>query len=296
MPIRRDIPEIPERFSTSSKNALTGSDDIKDTYYQDDSLRLRFTPQANGSSGVGPKSTSALSIFVVPTTNKSFDVKITMNIAAFAEIPKMDTNGIDILYKKDENNEFILDINGNPIVDTEIIEIKNAQDFAQQASVVNNHGIAAKANEYVKAADHLRSHILFFGSAESNPSASGFYFSDPYTTRTATKTISANNKDKAIPVPIYWMWTNTLGQIALPDNSYGLRSGLPILADTNTTDKATITAYLRANKNDIFANCDENTEGYITEVTSPSGDADLLTAAFNNLSSGYNMADNAIGT
>lgn len=281
-------------YNTGTAVTLHDTSDLVSEYYTDESLRLRFTP-ANGSVGVGPKSTAALNLFVVPNTDDSFDVKITMDIVSFAEIPKMDSDG-NILYKKDENDQDILDNDRNKIIDTEIIEIKNAGDFAKKANAVHNRGIAEKAAEYVKAAGHLRSHILFFGSAESNPTVSGYYFSDPYTTRTATKTVGSNNMGKAVPVPIYWMWTNTLGQIALPDSRDNLRSGLPILADINTTDKSKITAYLKENKNDIFANCDENTEGYITAVTSPTEDTARLKTAFNNLSTGYNLADNAVGT
>ena len=225
-------------YSSGASGTFTDSSDNNTyTFYQADSLKLRFTPVDDPSTtdineeenppDIGPGSSAALSLFVVPNTDSAINVKITMNVVAFAEIQKMENGSLK--YKKNDNNEFILDSNGNRIVDTEIVEIKNTADFAQRANAVGNSGIADKAADYVKAAAYLGNHILFFGGAASDPETSGYYFTDPITTGTVTRSIPANNKGKAVAVPIYWMWTNTFGQIALTGSVDGLRTGIPIL-------------------------------------------------------------------
>lgn len=291
-------------YAEGVSQTLTDLSGVQGQYYADDSLRLRFTPTDNPATtdvdesvnppDIGPKSTAMLSLYAVPRTNSQVNVKITMNVVAFAEIQKME-NGRPV-YKKDEHDQYLLDSDGEKIIDTEIVEITNAQDFAARATAVNNTGVASRAEEYIQAAASLRSHILFFGGAESDPETAGYYFTDPLTTRTTTKTIPSGNQGKAVPIPLYWMWTNTFGQIALPGSASGQRMGLPILADTDTVGKALITSYLIANQEDMFLNYSSSTESYITAVTTPTDDASLFRTAFGNLSSGYNLADNAIGS
>ena len=264
-----------------------------------ESIKLRYDTSLSDSAEVRPGIGDTLRLYIVPKTNSAVDVRITLNISAFVSVSKMDQNG-NILYKT-ENGQQVLDTNGNPIVDTELIEVTNAADFASEVrSKTNNNGVAADASNYVKAADYLRGHILFFGgegdTSESTPEAQRYYYTTPYTSGVIDAAIPANKLNTPVPVPIYWMWINTLGQIALPDNSSQQRRGYPILADSNTDDKAIIKTYLIDNRANIFANNDSNTVDYINAVTSTNTTPETFSTAFSALSKGYNRADNYIGT
>jgi hypothetical protein len=89
------------------------------------------------------------------------------------------------------------------------------------------------------------------------------------------------------------MWTDTLGQLLLPDNSSGKRNGLPILADTDTTGKAAVKQYLISEKEKVFANSNVISDSYINDIA----DTELFDAEkFKLLSNGYNNADFSIGS
>lgn len=284
-------------------------------YYKDDSLLLRFdpvddptTPNVNeelNPPDIAPGGSGSLNLYIVPKNNDSFNVKITLNVIAFAEFEKK--NGNATVYKKDENNQNILDAAGNPIPDTVLVEITNTSDFADAATNAGNTTVAADAANYVKAASYLKGHILFFGEQNQNNN-SAYYYADPLyysasngqpvqQARTKIITIEASNKDQMIPIPIYWMWTNTLGQIALPDNVSEKRNGLPVLSDSNAVGKNALKEYLKSNRAEIFANNSNNTSGYIDIVTAHVDSAtNFDTVAFKDLSDGYNQADYEIGT
>ena len=287
-------------YSDGSSQSLYNESSVLGDYRVADSLKLRYTPVADdpatvnvnedNTSDIGPGSHGKLNLFVIPKTDASIDVKVTLNVTSFAAIEEKDTNGNTLMQ------------NGAPKL--KIIEIKDAADFAAQANAVNNSAEAAKANDYVNAAKYLRGHIMFFGAAESNPQTSGYYFSTPYITREIDKTIPSGNNGTAVQVPIYWMWTNTLGQIALPNNVSNQRNGLPIISDTTPDEKAEITTYLIDNGADIFSNYNaDTTPGYIDTVTTAWNASNFnnsefkatFDAAFSNLSQGYNASDNAIG-
>ena len=224
---------------------------------------------------------------MIPKTDDALKLKISLNIISYAELEKKDTEGNTLL--DDDNNAI-----------TEIVEIISTEDFAQKANALNNSDEAEKAEDYVKAAKFMKGHILFFGDMGdilNDTKSLRYYFSRPITERSFEQEIPTGNATKAIPIPIYWMWTNTFGQIALPDNISGQRSGYPILADSNTEDKTLITSYLLTNREDVFANNGENTDANITSVTTKVDSADAFdNSAFVNLSKGYNQADNFIGT
>lgn len=256
---------------------------VPGTYYTGDSLLLRFNPaqqdDLNTSNvnesylpDIAPGSSGELSLYVIPKNDSAMTVRVSLNVVAFAAIEDMTNNG-----------------------EKTIIEIKDAADFASKATELGNNIAADDAANYVAAANYLKGHILFFGGKGDTTNATEslrYYFTTPYTTRTFDKSIGAGNEGKAVQVPIYWMWTNTLGQILLPDNASGQRSGYPILANTDTTGKAAIKTYMINNRSDIFKNNGESTVNDIISVASASFDGN----AFKTLSSGYNEADYMIGT
>ena len=275
--------ERPEYETGESRTITENNENV--VYYTADSLRLMFTPETDNPKteanesippDIAPGSSGELSLYVIPKTNDSLNVKVSLNVAAFAEIDNVNNSG----QKK-------------------VIEIKDAADFAAKAYAVGNTVEAAKATDYVNAAKYLRGHILFFGAegdTTNQTESSRYYYTTPYTTRIIKQPITAGNEGKAVKVPVYWMWTNTLGQIALPDNISSKRNGYPILNDSNTGDKAKIKTYLISNKEEIFANSGSNTETYINAVTATVTAENFNNTAFTELSTGYNQADYLIGT
>ena len=282
----------------------------EEAYYKTgttDSILLRFDA---GDSEIGPGGNGFLNLYVIPKLDTEMDVKVTLNVVAYAELDKYeeatdpetgDTVYVPV-YKKDDNEEYILDDDGNKIVETEIVEITTASEFTTKAAAIHNSEAVSNVNDYINAAKYLQGHIMFFGEAgdtsNSTTEASRYYYKTPYTTRIINKHIDEDNKDKAVAVPIYWMWPNTLGQIALPNNVSEERSGYPVLADSNTEGKALITTYLNTYGNSIFDNYNASTTpGYITAVTTVVANASQFnTTAFDDLSKGYNDADHLIGT
>lgn len=191
-------------YTAGTSGTYSDVNNSEGTYYVGDSLLLRFDPARQDDSqtaedesippDISPGSSGELSLYIIPKTNESQKVKVSLNVVAFAEIHDKTAGGA----KK-------------------IIEIKDASDFASKAYAVNNTSAAEDAADYVAASNYLKGHIMFFGGQgdTTNPTESSrYYFTTPYTARTFNKTIDAGNEGKAVKVPIYWMWTNTLGQIA----------------------------------------------------------------------------------
>lgn len=251
-------------------------------------LMLRYD---TGYSEIGPGDSGSLSLYVIPRNNNAQEVDLSLRVIPFAEI-EVKQNG-EPVYKTDpDTGDFILDdTTGQKIPETVIVEVSSAAALLEEADWLT----AAEAQTYVNAAAYLRSHIMFFG-AEGNTTTGAestrYYYSTPYTDRTITATIPANNKDKPVQVPLFWMWPNTLGQLALPDASAGNRSGYPIVADSDTTGRAAIKQYMIDELNTVFA--DVSTLGInaamINTVTSG-----YQKVPFETLSKGYNRADLAIG-
>lgn len=299
------IEELASEYQEGTSATLEDENGHTGTYYLSDSLQLRFDPvyQDNPLTPetderylphIGPGSGGALSLYVVPHSNEASDIRVTLNVVAFAEIDKFEMvqeNGEQVPHK----------------IGTELVEIGTAQDFATQANTLHNTEAASEAADYVRAVGFLRSHLLFFGGTGNTTAAdesSRYYYTTFYPDRTIEKSITAGNEGKAVAVPVYWMWTNTFGQVALPDNISGERSGYPILADNDsqkqidsTTHTSVISEYVTENRAEIFANNGANTESHITAVTTPvNSSADFDYPAFTDLSRGYNQADYAIGT
>ena len=129
--------------------------------------------------------------------------------------------------------------------------------------------------------------------------ASQYYYKDPITNGYFTKTFENARKNEPKKVTIYWMWTNTLGQIALKNNTNLVnveRSGLPIVEDVldsasaealSASDKGKVIQYLKDNKTKIFKD---------VTVTDTEIDNAKTETNFKKLSTGYNNADFAIGS
>ena len=258
------LSQTSEYVDGSSAN-LNDSNNLSVTYYMGDSLILRFDPRQPDNPettdvderylpDIGPGQSGKLNLYIIPKLDSQINVTVSLNITAFAEIDKYRTVDVTVL-DEDTGDPKIDPDTGEPLTTTEtqqdgttIIRITNETDFVSAANAAGNTEAAGSANDYVKAAGYLKGHILFFGgegdTSAGTAEANRFYYTYPYTTRnddsqiTFTFSVPANNRGKAVEVPIYWMWTNTFGQIALPDNVSGQRNGYPVLADD--ADKASV--------------------------------------------------------
>ena len=280
------------------------------TYYTGDSILLRYD---TGESEVGPDDSGELSLYVIPKSNDAMKVKISLNVIAFAEIEKKDSTGKTVTKT----------IDGKTVPDTVLVEITDEAAIRTAATNAGNTEVADSASDYVSAANYLKGHIMFFGGRgdTTNETESLRYsYVTPYTTRTISKFITANNEGKAIQVPIYWMWTNTLGQIAFKKNN-SLRNGMPVVADMTdaqiaaipndpVTDKEKVIQYLKDNKNSVLKDWNDILTGdellqtlntnpnpkTISEVVDGLIDNIDNSNNFNRLSDCYNAADFLIGT
>lgn len=284
---REVITDQRSEYVDGTSGTYVDESDVEGTYYVGDSLLLRFDPTQQDDSvtsgenesylpDIAPGSSGELSLYVIPKSDNEMTVRVSLDVVAFAEIEDPDNSG-----------------------QTEIIEIKDAADFAERANAVHNSTAAAEAAEYVAAAEYLKGHILFFGG-EGNTSdgaeSTWYYYTNPYTERAFDQTVAEGNEGKAVRVPIYWMWTNTLGQILLPDNASGQRSGYPIVADSDTEAKAALKTYMINNRAGVFKNNGSDTVEKIDSVAQTAAAADFDINAFKSLSAGYNEADYMIGT
>ena len=329
-------PEYVEGSSGTYSN-LSGT---SDTYYTGDSLCLRFDPvddpsttdvnEALNPPDMAPGSSGELNLFVIPKVDTALNVKVSINVVAFAEVEKKNNN--ETVYKKDDEGEYITDAGGNKIPDTEIVEITNAQDFSSAVSTkTNNTVVASEASAYVDAASYLRGHILFFGGegdTENSNARSRYYFTSPYIARTDDSQITfnypipSNKNGKAVQVPIYWMWTNTLGQIALKNNDSDKMNGISVVQNLTSeqissipndplTDKEKIIQYVKNNKDVVLKDWDdmEFTAEELLQTLNTNENPKTLsqvvdgmidnfdnTNNFSRLSKCYNAADNDIGT
>ncbi|MGN0632876.1 MAG: hypothetical protein ACI4JW_03305 [Oscillospiraceae bacterium] len=260
------------------------ADIAENTYYKsgsNDKLLLRYD---TGESEIGPGDNGTLNLFVIPKQNGNLKVKVTLDVAVYVMLDNKDDEG-NTVYQQDENGDFALDESGNKIPVQTLTKI--SADMADADNRLTETDVA----EYLAAANYLKGHIMFFGGEGDTDNATEserYYYNTPYTTRMFTKTFESAEADKVYKIPIYWMWPNTLGQIALADNSTGQRNGYPILADSDSEGKALVAEYLKSNKASVFFNHTQITD----EILSNPGDSNN----FKLLSDGYNQADFKIGT
>ena len=280
------------------------------TYYTGDSILLRYD---TGASKIGPDDSGELSLYVIPKSDDAMKVKVSLNVVAFAEIEKKDAQGKTVTKVVD----------GKTVPDTVLVEITDEAAIRTAAANAGNTEVADSASDYVSAANYLKGHIMFFGGwgdTTNETESLRYSYVTPYTTRTISKSITANNEGKAIQVPIYWMWTNTLGQIAFKKNN-SLRNGIPVVADMTdaqiaaipndpVTDKEKVIQYLKDNKNSVLKDWNDILTGdellqtlntnpnpkTISEVVDGLIDNIDNTNNFNRLSECYNAADFLIGT
>ena len=272
------------------------------TYYtaeNTDGLLLRFSPLADDpatedidesqTSDIGPGSQGELSLYLIAKKDGVIDAFIDLNVVSFKAV-------------KDGDNEKLIEIGDGLTTDS---------------------GLTAAEITVCREADNfLKGHIMFFKDKNGSDPALYSYMT-PVTDGRIHFHIDNAENGTAYKVPIYWTWTNTLGQIALKTNENGLLDGIPVVEMTTDmgtvsapTDKALVLKYLKDNKSRVFKDLDilsglteeqktaydaletdEAKANYLAEVDIDTwiDNADERTY-FDLLSEGYNNADFSIGT
>ncbi len=255
-----------ELFSFGNKN-------YRVTNGNTDSLRLQYS---SGDSDIGPGSSGVCDLYVVSKINGTLKVNIAMNVIAYAYADKYDL----------ENGQKVSDGNDGYKTTSTLVAVSdiNTTDF---------NITAPQLAEVQKATDYLSGHIMFFEDESSGNAA--YTYVKPLTACTKIYQNTEAEEGAVYHVPIYWMWPNTLGQLALQSDT-GQRVGDPVVEETvvnlndeTETDKEKVLAYLWLNRNNVFTNSSTITSSdIIYQAATP--------ANFKALSDGYNAADYAVGT
>ncbi|SDB41285.1 hypothetical protein SAMN02910317_02070 [Ruminococcaceae bacterium FB2012] len=259
-------------FIKADNTYTYGDDEIISGYYLTDSsenqIKIRYTPSAVDETDFGPGSSGIIEFYVVPKQDGDLTVRINLDVIGFRELGETNTT------------------------------IKRVSELT-----VANSGLEQSViDQYKSAENYLKGHIMFFeeeGDTDENTlEDQRYYYEKPITTRTLDKTFINARKNVPQKVTVYWMWTNTLGQIALRNNTTGYRSDYPIVkdvangtSDISNTDKGKVIQYLKDNKNLVFTNYSEITDAIIDDANNASDKT-----SFKKLSDGYNDADFLIGS
>lgn len=259
-------------------------------------LMLRFTSETEDDPSttdydesipddIGPSSSGELNLYIVPSKSGPIDAYINLEVIAYTVIGTGD--------------------------EAEIIEVNDDLDTSSGLT-------AERVAECKLAADYLNGHIMFFEEEVNN---ANYSYRKPITDHVIHFTQANAVAGRAYKVPVYWMWPNTLGQLALKTNALLLRDGKAVVEETtsdgtaqNPTDKRLVLDYLKDNKDIIFRNLDvestlneqeaeayaemtdDEKEAYVSSIIDSWIEAADTHVNFNYLSDGYNTADFTIGT
>ena len=147
------------------------------------------------------------------------------------------------------------------------------------------------------AVDYINTHVMFFTGRNGSSKDDYEYYG-----------LISNKEEFNLTLKngvgtIYWIWPNTLGQIAFSTGESTYYTGTPVLYKTATSynaDRAAMTDYMTENRAAFFSgNGAEDYESLITSMytkwatTTPEPVSYM--AEYEKLSEGYNAADQAIG-
>ena len=269
-------------YTDGEETNISGIDHITSSNKQQ--IRLRYDPteqQLKKEDEIGPDSSGKIELYIVPKESGEMTVKLDLSMVAYHAVQK----------KQGE---------------TTVQELIKMSDLTTENSGLTQ----AQINQSIIAQDYLNGHMMFF---EEISTSEEYSYKKPVTQGYVTHKFQAQ-VNKPEKVTIYWMWTNTLGQIALKNNQSQQRKGLPVVQDSDAsegTDKKKVLDYLKENKAIVFKNLEKvaglsdeekagRTEQELEQAISDKIDQRIDNAAesenFTLLSEGYNSADFVIGT
>lgn len=286
------FPTVAPEYQLGNATTLLGT-----TYYSTgtgtDAVRLQYS---TGESEIGPGGNGVLDLYLISKVDGALSVDIDLDVTAYVTVDKYDLDANNQkIQAVDEQDAPIFEEDGTtPVYQTTptLVAVSdiNTTDYNISASYLAT---------LQSAANYLKGHVMFFKNSgemvqtgdpgeEVIDENSSYYYRDPLITRHYEWSTNSTEVDEVHHIPIYWMWPNTLGQILL-DGNYNMRSGIPIVKDSNNaTEKAEMVTYLKNNKNAVFTNPNNVSDSII--VNHPTQ------ASFDTMSSGYNEADFTIGS
>lgn len=320
------IASIYTDYAEGATMYVTDSESVTQTYYKTsstiDKIKLRFdlieddpatlNINEDNNKSIGPGSCGVLELYVIPKKDGSVSANIEMNVVGYVNV---------------EVDETVVDEVTNEETTTTVKKLMKVSELTTL-----NSGLTQEKIDNIKQAEKfLQGHIMFFNEENTVTTAAvtavngttttatvAYSYRSPCTNRTTVYNGTDLTANTPYYKPIYWMWPNTLGQIAVKDNSAGRRVGTPVVEETNElgtasapTDKALVLQYLKDNKADVFKNLEnvaDLTEQQTTGKTQEEISALINTAIdtridsasdednFKKLSTGYNSADSDIGT
>ena len=270
-------------YTDGETTTISGIDHI--TTSNEQQIRLRYDPtaeQLEKEDEIGPDSSGQIELYIVPKESGEMTAKLDLNIVAFRAITKTEGNVTtqDLIKMSD------LTTDNSGLSEDQILNCQQAQEY-------------------------LNGHILFFEEISTSPSA--YSYKKPITDGVLRHSFTAV-KDTPEKITIYWTWTNTLGQIALKNNTSQLRNGIPVVQDSDAsegTDKKKMLDYLKENKEIVFKDIEDIAD--LTDAEKEGKTDEQLAQAYSDkiddmidnaddstnfllLSEGYNSADFTIGT
>lgn len=237
------------------------------TYYATgagkDAIRWRLSSEYNRyEDGLGPDSHGSFTFYVVP--RKSGDIKIKVSLSI---------DGFTANVKKNEDNSF---------------HVENLRKLEP-------------GNEGYEVVAYLNSHILFFTGRTGTGSGADPYYYNGLIDDKLEMSFTNCKENELIPVTIYWIWPKTFAQMACVAESGNLANPSGTTADTSTV--TALRQYMVDNSTEILKDITKSKamEYMATSGTSGSGtvytfNRSLVVDNLTTLSTGYNKADQSIGT
>ena len=287
--------EVDSEYNEGTKHTYNNEDGGESDYYIPTTSKLILRCDANskgeGDKDILPGGYGELDLYMIAKKAGTLNARINVKVTGFTalEFPVVD----------EETGEQKTDAQGNKLYVTELKKTSELTTEKVRGSQLEGKDL----NVYKQAEKYLCGHILFFkdegDTSSGTPEKNRYYYKTPAAFNTAdmswTLEFGKENaaENTAYKVPVRWMWTNTLGQMALPNNADDKRKGYPVVKD-GSADHDTVVKYLKDNKENIFKPYTEagSTITVDNEMIDNPTDGDN----FRKLSDGYNYADFDIGT
>ena len=293
-----DILNFASLFSKFKDGVVSGTFYDTDASNQEIKWRLTTDYDTKEDKGLGPGSEGVLTFWIVSKKEGALDPSFSINLEGYVA-PNQ---------HKNDNGSY-------EVTESDMAKITTSSDPAQIAGL-----------------SHLNGHILFFnhrdgeGTTASPYTYTGLLDKDGFSLSDVKGSAQTVHVGDTIQVDLYWVWPNTLGQMVLTKTENSNRT--PIFTEVDAEDsenpdnparlqaKADIQDYVLQNITSIFDiskmkfEPDVSTDAakivavkdMLATSTTVEGetvysfDAETASSNLTDLSSGYNNADQKIGT
>ncbi|MBR5166410.1 MAG: hypothetical protein IKW87_12780 [Ruminococcus sp.] len=269
-------------------NGASGSS--YDTDGANPSIKWRLTPEytTKEDKGLGPGSEGVLTFSVVPKREGEINPSFSINLEGYVAPHQ----------HKNENGSYRVD-------ESDLQKITSSSGEAAQAGL-----------------SYLNGHILFFNHRDgagttSNPyTYTGLLNKNDFSLSDVLGSVQNGTPGTPIEVNIYWVWPNTFGQMVLTSNENNGRKSIITETNAGIATLNAVQSYVLDNVPNLLdlsvfnypegvTTNAEKTNSIKLKMATSTGAEDNITYSFasqkaisnlNDLSSGYNNADQKIGT